>query len=183
MCGELDDDAEIDAELLARFLLLSRRAGVAPAAEGSTPDLEAAAGRASYMDGLFRAGLARALADAQAAAEGQRVDAVASQAIAFARLAGFIAGQLPPESDLFRTTVEALSDGYAEPRRLAEAERARHRHAHGHDHGHDHSHGHAHGHAHGHDHAQDHGRGRSGGPALEQRPSGRDTTTAAAHEH
>ena len=93
------------------------------------------------MEALFSAGLARALADVQAAAEGQRVDAIAAQAIAFARLAGFIAGQLPPEADLFRATIEALSDGHAEPRRVAEAERARHVHEHGHGHEHDDGHG------------------------------------------
>lgn len=147
MCGDLDDDAELDAEALARFLLISKRAGVAPAAEGATPDLEPASGRAAYMEGLFRAGLARALADAQAAEAGQRIDAIAAQAIAFARLAGFLAGQLPPEADLFRSSVEALTDGCAEPRRIAAAERARHAREHGHDHAHD-GHGHAPAHEH-----------------------------------
>lgn len=153
MCGELDDDLRLDEEALARFLFMGKRAGVAPAAGGSTPDLETSAGRAAYMDGLFRAGLARALADAQAAAEGQRIDAMASSAIAFARLAGFLAGQLPPEADLFRSTVEALTDGYAEPKRIAAAERERHVREHGH--AHDEAGGHHHHHhdsAHGHDH-------------------------------
>ena len=161
MCGDLDDDSELDAEALARFLLTAKRAGVLPAGGGATPDLAARAGRATYMDGLFNAGLARALADAQAAETGQRIDAVAAQAIAFARLAGFIAGQLPPESDLFRTAIEALMDGHAEPRRIAEAERARHVREHGHDHGHGHGHNHEHEHGHAHDrgghaHAHEH---------------------------
>ena len=70
-----------------------------------------------------------------AVAEGQRVDAIAAQAIAFARLAGFLAGQLPPEADLYRTALEAFGDGHAEPRRLAEERHAAHAH-HGHDHHH-----------------------------------------------
>lgn len=139
MCGDLEDDG-VDQELMARLALLAKRLGVAVPDGGGTPDLEQAGARAEYMDALFKAGMTRALGDATAA-EGQRVDALAAQAIAFARLAGFLAGQLPPESDLFRATVEALSDGYAEPRRMAETERARHAHAHGHDHG---DHGHTH---------------------------------------
>jgi|AACY02.2.fsa_nt_gi ABC-type Zn2+ transport system, periplasmic component/surface adhesin len=145
MCGELDDNAEIDGELLSRLLLLGKRAGAEPAESAGTPDLEPASGRAAYMDALFKAGLARAMGDALSA-EGQRVDAVASQAIAFARLAGFLAGQLPPESDLYRATVEALTDGYAEPKRLAAAERARHAHEHGHSHDHGGHHHHRHEH-------------------------------------
>lgn len=151
MCGELDDGAVLDEELFSRFLVLARRAGALPPENPSAmPDLEGAEGRGRYMDDLFKAGLTRALADT-AGAEGQRVDAVASQAIAFARLAGFLAGQLPPESDLFRATIDALSDGYATPRRLAEAERARHAHEHGHSHdedGHHHHHGGHHHHTH-----------------------------------
>lgn len=144
MCGELDDGAAIDEELLARFQLLAKRAGAAAGAPpAGLPDLESHEGRGLYMDGLFKAGLTRALADAEAA-EGQRVDAVASQAIAFARLAGFLAGQLPPEADLLRATIEALTDGYGSPRRLAAAERARHDHEHGHSHDHGHGHGHHH---------------------------------------
>lgn len=144
MCGELDDNAALDEELMARFEVLAKRAGGVAAGEPAPlPDLETAEGRSRYMDDLFKAGLARALTDARGA-EGQRVDAVALQAIAFARLAGFLAGQLPPEADLFRATIEALTDGNAMPRRLADAERERHAHEHGHSHDDHHHHHHAH---------------------------------------
>lgn len=153
MCGELDEDVHIDNEVLARFLFMAKRMGAEPAAGGTVPDLDAPKGRAAYMETLFAAGLTRAVSDAQGATEGQRVEAIAAQAIAFARLAGFLAGQLPAEADLFRAAVEALTDGYAEPRRIADAERARHVREHGHDHGdghhhHDHDHDHHHHHHH-----------------------------------
>lgn len=164
MCGELDDDG-LDAEVLARFLLTARRAGARAAQHGHVPDLDGGEGRSAYMQSLFAAGLARAMADAEAATEGQRIEAVAAQAIAFARLAGFIAGQLPPEADLFRACIEALSDGHAEPRRIAEAERQRHIREHGHDHDEDGHHHHGDHHGHGHDHHghHHHGEHRHGG--------------------
>jgi hypothetical protein len=151
MCGEIDEDIHIDNEVLARLLFMAKRLGVAPHGDSpAIPQLDVPAGRAAYMDALFTAGLTRAVSDTEAAAEGQRVEAIAAQAIAFSRLAGFLAGQLPPESDLFRATVEALTDGHAEPRRIAQAERARHAHHHHHHHdGHDHHHG-ENGHGHGH---------------------------------
>lgn len=136
MCGDLDEDTALDNEVHARFVSCARRAGAQsgePAA--GVPDLVDPAGRGSYMQSLFTAGLTRALNDAQGVAEGQRVDAIAAQAIAFARLAGFLAGQLPPEADLYRTALEAFGDGHAEPRRLAEERHAAHAH-HGHDHHH-----------------------------------------------
>jgi len=138
MCGELDDDVQLDNDIFQRFLAIARNHGALPrSGQDSLPDLEEATGRSAYMDTLFSAGLVRAVSDAAAASEGQRVDAIAAQAVAFARLAGFLAGQLPPEADLFRATVEALTDGHAMPGRTADTL----------DHGHDHDHGH-----HPHDH-------------------------------
>ena len=46
------------------------------------------------------------------------MDAVAGQAIVFARLAGFLTAQFPPESDLFRTITGAVFDGHSEPATL-----------------------------------------------------------------
>lgn len=143
MCGELDEDVHIDNEVFERFLMTVRRQGIAaPGKAGSVPDLEEPSGRSAYMEALFSAGLARAVGDAEAAAEGQRIDAIACQAIAFARVAGFLAGQLPPEADLFRSAVEALTDGHAMPGRIREEVRrasGHHHHHHG-SHGHDHEH-------------------------------------------
>jgi hypothetical protein len=140
MCGELDDDVQVDNDIFQRFLQIARHHGATPGSDRAPPpDLDEVAGRSAYMENLFSAGLVRAVSDATGAIEGQRVEAIASQAIAFARLAGFLAGQLPPESDLFRAAVEALTDGYAMPSRTAEQLRRDQHHRHGH-HGHDHSH-------------------------------------------
>ena len=57
----------------------------------------------------------RSLEDIERATDDESVDALAAQAIALARLAGFLAGQLPPEADLFRALIEAVSAGHAEP--------------------------------------------------------------------
>ena len=106
------------------------------------------------MEQIFRDGLGRALADVAAAAEDETVDALASQAIALARLAGFIAGQLPPEADLYRAVIEAVSAGHSEPRELADDYRRQQDHHHGHSHdgdgdpSHDHHHHHGHSHSH-----------------------------------
>jgi hypothetical protein len=140
MCGELDEEVHVDNEIFQRFLQIARHHGAVPqSGAAALPDLEEESGRSSYMETLFSAGLVRAVSDASAAAEGQRVDAIAAQAIAFARLAGFLAGQLPPEADLFRATVEALTDGHALPGRTADRIRHAHDHHHGHHH-HDHNH-------------------------------------------
>lgn len=146
MCGDLDEDVQINGEIHTRLMLIARRAGAtagqagAPAPKG----LETAEGRAAYMEALFTQGLARVLADVDAAAEDEKIDAIACQAIALARLAGFVAGQLPPDADLFRAVIEATTEGHGEPRRIADKLRAEQddHHHHHHHHGHDHAHGH-----------------------------------------
>ena len=67
------------------------------------------------------------------------------QAVVFARLAGFLAGQLPPGDEMMRATLEALLDGHAEPARTLQRPRDRD-HGHSHDYDHDHEHGHHHHH-------------------------------------
>ncbi len=138
MCGEIDEQAVVGQDLLEQLRALAKMLGVqGAAAAGQGPTgLSGAEGRAAYMDEVFRDGLARALADVAAAEEDEAVDALAAQAIALARLAGFLAGQLPPEADLFRATVEALTAGHAEPRDLADEKRREHDRAHGHSHDH-----------------------------------------------
>ena len=142
MCGEVDENVLIGQELLERFTVMSKMLGLVPGpGAGHAPEgLSSPEGRAAYMEQIFRAGLTRALADAAAADSEETVDAVASQAIAFARLAGFIAGQLPPEADLFRTVIEAVTAGHAETARLAQKHRDAQATAHGHHHPHDHHH-------------------------------------------
>lgn len=152
MCGEIDEQVVVGQDLLEQIRVMAKMLGLQPDhAHGTGPrDLDTQNGRAAYMEQVFRDGLRRALTDIAAAEEDQTVDALASQAIALARLAGFIAGQLPPEADLFRALIEAVSAGHAEPGDLAaEYRRIRdHHHGHSHDHDHDHEHGHDHGHHH-----------------------------------
>ena len=153
MCGDLDDDDAIGAQLGERFRVMARMLGPAPAP--AAPKLDSAEGRAAYMESLFHAGLTRSLNDVGALPPGETVDAIASQAIAFARLAGFIAGQLPPEADLYRSVIDAISEGHAETGRLARRYRAEQAEAHGHSHDHDHD-GHEHDHEHGAHHHHHH---------------------------
>ncbi len=117
MCGEIDDHDRVDEELFDRFLELAGRYGVSPgdgAGNGPT-ELGGEDVRSAYLDGLFKDGLGRALNDAVNLAGGERMDVLAGQAIVFARLAGFLAGQFPPEADQFRTIVAALTQGHSEP--------------------------------------------------------------------
>lgn len=121
MCGEFDDNERIDEELFDRFLEQAQQFGVNPEPESeNTPvNLESEEARANYMEGLFRAGLKRCANDAANLPLGERMDAIAGQAIVFARLVGFLTAQFPPEVDLFRTVTAALHDGYNEPARSA----------------------------------------------------------------
>ncbi len=136
MCGDLDEDTVINTEILERFLATAKKVGVTAGAGAERPgNLAAATGRAGYMDRIFRHGLERAVADVQSASEDEKVDAVASLAIAFARLAGFIAGNLPPEADLYRAVIEAVTSGHGEPGQIATKIRAENS---GHHHHHDH---------------------------------------------
>lgn len=161
MCGELDEGVHINAEIRDRLMIIARKVGVVhDGASGDPGPLSGANDRAAYMDRVFSAALLATLADVEGADETEKVDAIAARAIAFARLAGFLAGQLPPDADLFRAVIEAMTDGHAEPRRIAEGLRARmhdhHHHHHGHHHDHAHAHAHQEGHHNHHDHAQGH---------------------------
>jgi len=131
MCGDLDDDTTLDDELYAWLVATARRHGVTPGAPTVPPGQRAEPGSAGGMAALFRDALERALADIGGAVPGSRADAIRSHAIALARLAGLLAGHLPPETDVFRTLVDALMDGSREPERAGD-------HAHHHGHGHEH---------------------------------------------
>lgn len=155
MCGELDEGVQINAEIRDRLTIISRKVGVEFTGEPVDPGpMEEDADRAAYMDRLFAKVLTDTLAEVEGAAETEKIDVIASRAIVLARLAGFLAGQLPPDADLFRTVIEAVTEGHAEPRRIADKLRAQmhdhHHHHHGDDHDHDHHHDHDHGHGHGH---------------------------------
>lgn len=117
MCGDFDEDGRIDEELFERFVELALGYGVTPEHSAGDAPLRLAeeSVRADYMDRLFKAGLTRSLNDAAGLPRGEHMDALAGQAIVFARLAGFLAGQFPPETDLFRTITSAMLDGHNEP--------------------------------------------------------------------
>lgn len=116
MCGDFDENERIDEELFERFVEIAGRYGVAPSASSPScpPSLDDEETRAAYTAELFTAGLSRSLTDAAGLPPGERMDAVAGQAIVFARLAGFLAGQFPPEADLYRTISAAMLDGHRE---------------------------------------------------------------------
>jgi len=139
MCGEIDEQVLVGQEMLDRFRAMAKGMDLPEADSGEGPvNLAEADARGAYMERIFRAGLSRALEDIARAEEDETVDALAAQAIALARLAGFLAGQLPPEADLFRALIDAVSAGHAEPQeRVEELRRAQdHHHGHAHDHHH-----------------------------------------------
>ncbi len=155
MCGEIDDAEQVGLDVAERLMVLARMLKVEPGGEteGAPAGLDASAGRAAYMEALFAAGLRRALGDTAAADPAEAVDAIACQAIAFARLAGFLAGQLPPEACLFRPVMDAVLSGHAETARLTQDYRLRQDELHGHSHDDDGNHHHHHHHGpHGHLH-------------------------------
>lgn len=141
MCGEIDEEVIFDEELWARLMALARRYRLTEAELPARPgrSIAAAADRHAYMDDLFRDGLARVLGDLSSLPEGQRAEGLASQAVVLARLAGWLAGNLPPEADVTRAAMEAMLDGAREPAR-ALSEAADHHHGHDHHHHHGHSH-------------------------------------------
>lgn len=120
MCGDFDDHESIDDDLFESFVELARHYGASPAPRGrNTPaSLHDEGARQVYLEGLFKAGLTRSLTDTAALPHGERMDALAGQAIVFARLAGFLAAQFPPHADLFRTIASAMLDGHREPASL-----------------------------------------------------------------
>jgi ribose 5-phosphate isomerase RpiB len=122
MCGDFDDHDRFDDELFERFIELAGRFGVTPGQPGGNAPVQLTEedARAAYMKDLFRAGLTRSLNDAANLPHGEHMDALAGQAIVFARLAGFLAGQFPPQTDLFRTVSGALLEGHGEPASLSQ---------------------------------------------------------------
>jgi len=156
MCGEVEDDQQGDEEIVARFIYIAGAHGVTQQTltARNAPPLKSDDDRPAYMSDLFRRMLNHAASDLVAIPDGQRAQTIANQAVVFARLAGFLAGQLPAGDDMMRSTLEALLDGQAEPARTFARLRDRdHGHSHGHDHDHDDDHGHHHdGHHHDHHH-------------------------------
>lgn len=117
MCGELDEDTELGAELFDRLQILARPY-LRDATNTDRPKAfeEASADEAMhlYMDRLFAALLKACVDDAGSVPAPNKADVVVAQSIVLARLAGLIAGQLPPQAETLRNGIEALMDGYNE---------------------------------------------------------------------
>lgn len=134
MCGDFDEHERIDEELFERFVEQLQNYGVRPVAgnSGAAPQLDSETERAAYMETLFLAGLTRCVNDAANLPYGERMDALAGQAIVFARLAGVLAGQFPPEADLFRMITGAMLDGHEERAQFPDGHDRDHHHSHSH---------------------------------------------------
>lgn len=147
MCGDVEDDHSLDDEIMARIAYVVSGHGVRPdtLTARTEPPLASDEDRPAYMDQLFRRVLNHAISDLSAVPQGLRAETIANQAVVFARLAGFLAGNLPPAADMTRETLEAMLDGQAEVGRTMRRLRDEH-HGHSHDHDHDHGHGHHHHH-------------------------------------
>jgi len=116
MCGDFGEQESIDEELFEQFIERTARFGVVarPDDQETAVALDTEQARAGYLDQLFKAGLTRCVNDAAGLARGERMDALTGQAIVFARLAGFLAAQFPPEADRFRTVITAVVDAHEE---------------------------------------------------------------------
>jgi len=150
MCGELDEGVQIDEEIYTRYLKFAQHYNLVPGGinQRKVENLAQERSPAPYMEALFADLLQQVVNDTSQMPEGMHADAIANQVIVLARLAGFLAGQFPPSTDLYRGAMEAFADGYAEPVRLYK-DVHEHHHGHSHDHPHSDEHGHQHGHPHG----------------------------------
>ena len=146
MCGEFEEDDLLDEKLFERFIKLANQFDVFPEQQKkkSPLDLGKTEDRRQYMEDLFKAALVRSVNDAKHIPDaGDHMDAVAIQAIVFGRLAGFLAAQLPPESNIMKAAMESYLEGYSEAQsKNAVLDTDDHHHHHGnHGHHHHHSHG------------------------------------------
>jgi hypothetical protein len=112
MCGDLDEDHELEQKLYARFQhhaqALLAQYGASEGAGEAPADLN------QYLDELFADALRRSADDAAAAEPAKRYERLSMQPLVFARLAGFLAAHLSLSEDPLRKVIEALMMGYAE---------------------------------------------------------------------
>ncbi|MEX1215514.1 hypothetical protein [Saccharospirillum sp.] len=136
MCGDFEHDDPLDDQLFDQLLAAAKQLGIAPEHsldKGNRQPMDPRA-RAAYMDTLFNAALSRSLTDAVHIPAGERMDGVFSQAIVFARLAGFLAGQIPADANPMKAMMEALLEGMNQAESLAGDIDHDHHHHHGHHH-------------------------------------------------
>ena len=139
MCGDLEEEDRLEADLYQRFLVQSQAMLGRPLAGP-----QQASDMHRYLDGLFNSLLQRCVNDAEQVASPNGYQQLAMQSLVLARLAGFLAGHVALNEDPMRKVLEAVMLGYGE----AEKPPQRDHHDHGHDHDH-HPHHHGEGH---HDH-------------------------------
>jgi hypothetical protein len=135
MCGDLEEEAGPDEEVLSRFVAHAQSFLSSMKRERRNPDPVHA-----HLDRLFRELLSAAIDPNRAPEEMSGYQRIAMEPLVFARLAGFIAAHVPLAEDPLRRVMEALMLGYSEGEIAVPAS--------DHDHGHDPFHGHGHGHSH-----------------------------------
>jgi hypothetical protein len=111
MCGELEERDEAEAALYARYLAHVKALLAAEAERGSESTEDPLN---DYMDRLFADLLRVSVRDAAASDPSMRYRTLGAQALAFARLAGFLAAHLALRDEPLRQTIEALMHGYGE---------------------------------------------------------------------
>ena len=131
MCGELEEEANLEEDAYARFVAHVHSFLAGLRARAKSEDAVHA-----HLDRLFRELLIATLDEKKAPREMSGYQRLAMEPLVFARLAGFIAAHVPLHEDPLRRTIEALMLGYSEGE-IATAE-------HDHEHPHDHRHGHTH---------------------------------------
>lgn len=140
MCGDFEEDDLADDHLFGRFLELAKKLGVHPSEQSLKGhlNLQNSEEREHYMTELFNAGLTRSVNDVQFIPKaGEKGATIAIQAVVFARLAGFLAAQVPSESNMMRALMEATLAGFADAQQQV-SEWEEHGHHHHHEHGHSH---------------------------------------------
>ena len=115
MCGDMDDESEIEARLYARFRAHAQEVLAQPAPQ-EPADLS------DYLDKLFFDSLSRSVRDGEQAEVAQRYERLGMQPLVFARLAGFLAGHLALSEDPLRKVIEAMMMGYGEAEALDQAQ-------------------------------------------------------------
>ncbi len=110
MCGEIEEEGTVEADLLQRFLLRSGAtvSRASAAGEGFKPGLNA------YLDQLFADVLKRCVDDVGNAEPAEAYRRLAMQSAVMARLAGYLAGHAALNEDPLRRVMEATMLGYGE---------------------------------------------------------------------
>src|SRR5580765_7248202 len=135
MCGELEEEVDLEEESYARFVAHAHSFLAGLRAKGKSDDAIHA-----HLDRLFRELLIATVDEKTAPAEMTGYQRLAMEPLVFARLAGFVAAHVPLHEDPLRRAIEALMLGYSE----GEVAIADHDHSHDHEHPNGPGYGHTH---------------------------------------